>query len=72
RPFPGNERPSLSDEPPKLDSLPMSSTSIKDAYGSEGFVIVFDLVSRIDFEALRAACKTVITKTREGEWPIVV
>ncbi|KAL0573860.1 hypothetical protein V5O48_008077 [Marasmius crinis-equi] len=46
-----------------------TSTSMKDAYDSEGFVIIPNLVSPEDFKALQAACETVINQTRNGEWP---
>jgi hypothetical protein len=43
-------------------------SSIKDSYDKEGFVIVPGLVSAADFPKLRAACQSVTSKTRLGQW----
>ncbi|KAF4583944.1 hypothetical protein EYR40_002442 [Pleurotus pulmonarius] len=44
------------------------TSSIKDTYDNQGFVVVGGLISSEDFEELGAACARVISRTRNGEW----
>ncbi|KAJ8091815.1 hypothetical protein PM082_021051 [Marasmius tenuissimus] len=46
-----------------------STTSIKDAYDSQGFVVVPGLVSPTEMEALQSTCDAVVDRTRNGHWP---
>ncbi|EIW52950.1 uncharacterized protein TRAVEDRAFT_75172 [Trametes versicolor FP-101664 SS1] len=45
------------------------STSLKQQYDEQGFVIVPNLIPPAQFAALESASERVITRTRTGQWP---
>ncbi|KAI3611441.1 phytanoyl-dioxygenase family protein [Moniliophthora roreri] len=47
----------------------MPTSSIKQTYDTQGYVIVPNLISPSDFAELQAACDNVVNRTREGNWP---
>ncbi len=44
------------------------TSSIKDTYDNQGFVVLGGLISSEDLEELKDACARVISRTRNGEW----